>query len=60
MHPLNLGFVRKGHEVFAAGRFTAAVDQTGVNLSFTLSATVNAALANAQTKTLTLTLVDES
>jgi len=37
-----------------------AVDQTGVNLSFVLSATINAALVNSATKTLTLTVVDES
>ena len=37
-----------------------AVNETGVNIAFTLSATVNAALVNAGTKTLTLTLVDES
>ena len=37
-----------------------AVDQTGVNLSFVLSANVNAALVNSATKTLTLTVVDES
>lgn len=37
-----------------------AVDQTGVSLSFTLAATVNAALVNSASKTLTLTLVDES
>jgi len=37
-----------------------AVNQTGVNITFTLSATVNASLVNAATKTLTLTLVDES
>jgi hypothetical protein len=37
-----------------------AVDQAGVNLSFVLSATVNAALVNSATKTLTLTVVDES
>jgi hypothetical protein len=37
-----------------------AVDQTGVNLSFVLAASVNAALVNSATKTLTLTVVDES
>jgi hypothetical protein len=37
-----------------------AVDQTGVSLSFTLAANVNAALVSGGTKTLTLTLVDES
>jgi hypothetical protein len=37
-----------------------SVNQTGVNITFTLSATVNAQLANAATKTLTLTLVDQS
>ncbi len=37
-----------------------AVDQTGVNLSFVLSANVNAALVSSATKTLTLTVVDES
>lgn len=37
-----------------------AVDQTGVSLSFVLAANVNAALVTSATKTLTLTLVDES
>jgi hypothetical protein len=37
-----------------------AVNQTGVALSFGLSANVNAALVNGASKTLTLTLVDES
>jgi hypothetical protein len=37
-----------------------AVDEVGVNLSFTFGASVNAALVSGATKTLTLTLVDES
>jgi len=37
-----------------------AVNQSGISIVFTLSATVNAQLVNAGTKTLTLTLVDES
>jgi hypothetical protein len=37
-----------------------AVDQTGVSLSFTLAATVDAALVSNASKTLTLTVVDES
>jgi hypothetical protein len=37
-----------------------AVNESGVSIVFTLSATVNAQLVNAGTKTLTLTLVDES
>jgi hypothetical protein len=37
-----------------------SVSQAGMNLGFTLSATINASLVNAGTKQLTLTLVDES
>jgi hypothetical protein len=36
-----------------------AVNQTGVSMQFTLSATVSAALVNAGTKTLTLTVVNQ-
>jgi hypothetical protein len=34
------------------------VNQAGLDMTFTLAATVNAPLTNAGTKTLTLTLVD--